>query len=148
MSKHSVSVPRTPRSPALSSPLSPPLRAAASSAPLPYHTRLWPGACRSGPARDQHVALSALWVGEVSLLQNDHGVEDMPVQEVHLHCRPRRHLSQVSLHQAAMQAYLLQERHSESPRPSPCGWGDPSPSCLCHLPMLSHQMTCQGSRLQ
>ena len=36
----------------------------------------------------QHVALVALLVGEVSLLQYDHGVPDMPLEEVYPHFHP------------------------------------------------------------
>ena len=97
------------------------------------------------PPGDRHIASGAPWVGEVYLLQNDNGVEDIPVQEVNLHCRLCRRSARASLHRAAPRASLRRECHSEIPRPSPRFRGSPSLSCLCHPPMLSHQMTFQES---
>ena len=51
---------------------------------------------------DQHVALGAPWVGEVSLLQNDHNIPDMPVEKVHPHRRPRPCPAWAALHWAAL----------------------------------------------
>ena len=58
---------------------------------------LWsPGALCSGrmpsvqcTLGDQNVASEAPCVGGVSILQNDHGVQDMSVYEIYPHCRPR-----------------------------------------------------------
>ena len=54
---------------------------------------------------------------EVSLPQNDDGVEDIPIQEVHPHCRPHRHSARASLHRVALWASLRREIHSESTWP-------------------------------
>ena len=51
MSRHFVVAPFMPQRPALISPSTLPPRAAASSAPLPWHTGIWQGDCRSGPVR-------------------------------------------------------------------------------------------------
>ena len=45
---------------------------------------------------DQHVTARAPWVGEVSLLPNDHSIPDMPVEKVYLHCRPCRRASRTT----------------------------------------------------
>ena len=45
---------------------------------------------------DQHVTARAPWVGEVSLLPNDHSILDMPVEKVYLHCRPCRRASRTT----------------------------------------------------
>ena len=46
-----------------------------------------------GLQRHQHVKQGAPRVGEDALLQDYHGVPDVPVPEVHPHCRPHRLLA-------------------------------------------------------
>ena len=44
------------------------------------------------PPWHQNVATGAPWLGDVALLQYNHGIPDMPVEKVYLNCRPRHHL--------------------------------------------------------
>ena len=49
---------------------------------------------------DLHVVPGAPWVGGVSFIQHHHIAKDMPVHEVHPHCRPCRHPLQAPFHGA------------------------------------------------
>ena len=80
-------------------------------------------------------------MGEVSLLQNEHGVQDMPVEEVYLHHRPHHRSAQAYLHWAVLMASIGREVHLICLWPVPCGWGYSTPSRVCHLSMLSHHST-------
>ena len=51
-------------------------------------------------------------MGEVSLLQNDHGILDMPVHKMDMLCRSLRRSSRASLKRAAPQASLGREGHA------------------------------------
>ena len=59
---------------------------------IPLHPLVSLGSVEVPPVQcmpgHQHIALGALWVGDVSLLQYDDGIPDMPVKEMSLHCRP------------------------------------------------------------
>ena len=68
---------------------------------------------------DQNVALGSPWVGEALLLQNDHGVPDIPVQKMDPHCRRHRCLSQSYLNWAVLRVSLGREVHVVRPRFSP-----------------------------
>ena len=86
-------------------------------------------------------------MGEVSLLQNDHGVPDMPVQKMYPHCRPRCCLSWSSLNWAAQQDSLGREDHAVCTLLFHCGRGCATPYLLCHLNMLCLNVTCHRSSL-
>ena len=75
-------------------------------------------------------------MGEVYLLQNDHGFLDMTVQKMDMHRRPHHRSSQASLNWAAPQASLGREFHAVRPWFFPRGQGCTTPSFLCRLPML------------
>ena len=96
---------------------------------------------------DQNVASGAPWVGGASLLQNDHGVADIPVQKMDLHCRPCRRLSRESLNREAPQDSLGREVHVVHPRLFPRGGGCPTQSLLCRFPMLCLHVPCHQSSL-
>ena len=65
---------------------------------------------------------------EVSLLQNDHSVQEMLIQKMYPHCCPSSCLSWASLYQAL-----------------PCGRGFPDLSLLCRLSMMCHTVPLQIS---
>ena len=94
---------------------------------------------------DQHVASGEPWVGEVSLLKNDHGVPEIPGQKIDLHRRPRRQSSKASLNQAAPRASLGREGYDIRLRFFPRGIGCPTPYLICHLPMLCLHVPCHQS---
>ena len=64
---------------------------------------------------DLHVAPGAPWVRGVSFLHHHHSVEDMPVHEVHPHCRSRRHSPRSTFHGACPRSPLFTERASGIP---------------------------------
>ena len=123
-----------------------------SSANLPPLSHRSPGAlcsvrapsvhCKLG---DQNFSLGAPLVGEVSLLKNDHSVQDIPVQKMYPLCCPRRRLSWASLQRAAPRASLGREGHAIRPRLFRYGRGFPILFLLCRLPVLCHPMPRQIS---
>ena len=84
-------------------------------------------------------------MGEVSILQNDHGVQDMPVQKMDPHLRPCRRSSWESLYWAGPQASPDREGHAIRPRLFPCGRGFPDPSILCRSCIMYHPVPHQRS---
>ena len=84
-------------------------------------------------------------MGKVSLLQNDHGVLDMPVHKMDPHRRPHRRSSRASLNQEAPWASLGWEGHAVRPQFFPRGRGCPTPSLLCCSPRLCCHVTCHRS---
>ena len=82
-------------------------------------------------------------MGEVSLLQNDQGVQDMLVQKMYPHRRPRRRSYRAFLHRAAPQASLGRESHLVRPRLFPRGRGFTAPYLLCCSTMLCCHVPCQ-----
>ena len=83
--------------------------------------------------------------GEVSLLQNDHGIMDMPVHKMDMLCRPLRRSSRASLNQAAPQASLGREGHAVHPWFFPIGQECPTPYLLCLSSMVCHHVPCHRS---
>ena len=85
---------------------------------------------------DQHVASKTPWVGEDSLLQNDHSILDIPMHKVYLHRRHRRCSYRTALNQTAPQASRSQEGHPVRLHFLTKGKGCPTPSLLFRSPML------------
>ena len=92
---------------------------------------------------NQHVKAGAPWVGEVSLLQNDHIILDMLVEEVYRHRRPCLRTSWTSLNRTVPRSSRGQEGHPVRPQFPARGRGCPTPKSLrCH-PMLHLHVSCQ-----
>ena len=94
---------------------------------------------------DHNVTSGAPWVGEVSFLQNDHGVLDMLVQKMDMHRRPCCRSSRESLNQAAPRASLGQEGCVICPWFFPHGKGFQTPYLLFRSRMLCHHVPCHRS---
>ena len=75
-------------------------------------------------------------MGEVSLLQNNDGIMDILVEEMHPHCHPRRCLSQTPLNGSVPRSLGGQEGHPVGTWLLTGGRGFPMPSPTCFLPML------------
>ena len=88
---------------------------------------------------------STPWLGEVSFLQNDHVVLDIPVQEMNPHIRPCIRSSRASLNPIAPWASLGREGHAVRTRLLPCGRGCQTPSLLCRLTILCLHVICHIS---
>ena len=79
-------------------------------------------------------------MGDVSLLQNDHIIPDMPMQKIYLHLCPRCRSSQTALDRAALWAYCGQEGHPVRPQFLTRGRGLPTPDILCRSSTLCPHM--------
>ena len=84
-----------------------------------------------------HVSVGVQWVGEVSLLQNDNSIMDMPVEKVYPHFHPRRRSSRISLNWTFPQSPCSREGQPLCSRLLAEGCGFPTPSPLFCPPMLS-----------
>ena len=81
-----------------------------------------------------YVAFGSPWVGEVSLLQNDNSILDMPVGKVYLHHCPCCRLSQTPLNRTAPWSPDGQEVHPVCMRflTGVCGFPTPYPPLPSH----------------
>ena len=96
---------------------------------------------------EQHVVSRALWVREVSLLQNYHSKADMPVNKMYPHHRPHRQSSRTTLDRAILWSSSCQEGYPVCLRFLTRCRGCPTLLSLRRLPMLRPHVPCHQPKL-